>query len=155
MAKQMQAEGVTLAVISRTINASNAERFDVNRLRLLAASKGVQGQQQRLDEVGKPKIVVLRRHADFGYTDALPKVVRRMTLRDWDSNEELQHRQILTGLPFQILSQDRHYKPGKKLAAMTSITSTQENTANFILSSIYNPDETKASLKLADQELVR
>ena len=155
MAKQLQAEGVPQSVISRMITASNAERFDATRLMLLAPAKGNNAQQQTLDEVNTPKIQVFVKHSNWGYTDPSPKVVRRITLRDWDENEEWHHRQILTGIPFQVLSQDRHYKPAKKLASMTSITTTHENSSNLIASSIYNPDETKASLKMADQELVR
>lgn len=122
---------------------------------LQAAEKGTQSKQQTLFEVGAVRVVVKRRHADFGYTDPSYRVVRRALLRDWDSNEERWHRLLQSGIPFRVLSQDRHYKPAKKHAAITSLTSTQENSANLIASTIYNPDETKASLKLADEQLVR
>jgi hypothetical protein len=64
----------------------------------------------------------------------------------------------LQGIPFDALSQDRHYKERKRLkkdSDVSSVTTSLENRVGFIAASIFNPTESMLHNSAGDVALVR
>lgn len=62
----------------------------------------------------------------------------------------IRRRQILTGIPFQVLSQDRHYKPAKKLPSMTAGSDVADGTVDG--TAVMAADETAVETAAAADE---
>jgi hypothetical protein len=140
--------------LAKMVQAANSERFDYARLLSLGIQQGRFNQTCRVQ--------VLNMHIDFGYCALKSKALAELIMKEFYFTDEAKLcRFAMQGVPYQILSGDRHYKEvkhlegGKETSGITSITTNVENSSNLIVSMVFNVDETYRSNEQCDASLVR